>query len=90
MVGLLLLLGLEPVRQLGSAGGGLGGSVLAFDLDGKGLVLLEAVGEVGLLGGSGGLGHGEDLDLALGVGLLDCGDLVGLELLKVEFLDKVG
>lgn len=90
MVGLLLLLGLEPVRQLGDAGGSLGGGVLTLDLNGHGLVRLEAVGEVGLLGGGGGLGHGEDLDLALGVGLLDGGGLVGLELLEVQLLDEVG
>lgn len=90
VVGFLLFLGLEPVGQLSNTGGGLSGSILALDLNGHGLIGLEAVGQVGLLGRSRSLGHGENLDLALGVGLLDGGDLVGLELLEVELLDKVG
>lgn len=73
----------------GLAVGGSGG-VLALDLDGHALVLLQASGEVRLLGGLGGGGDGEGLDLALGVGLLDGGGLVGLELLEVELLDEVG
>ena len=84
----LVLLGLEPVGELGGLGGS--GGVLALDLNGHVLVLLEAAGEVGLLGGLGGLGGGKGLDLALGVGLLDGGSLVGLELLEVELLDEVG
>lgn len=90
VVGFLLFLGLEPVGQLSNTGGGLSGSILTLDLNGHGLVGLEAVGQVGLLGRGRGLGHGEDLDLALGVGLLDGGNLVGLELLEVELLNKVG
>jgi hypothetical protein len=86
----LLLLGLEPVGDLGGALDGLGGGVLALELDGHALVLLQAAGEIGLLGGLGGLGQAEDLDLAFGVGLLDDGGLVGLELLEVELLDEVG
>jgi hypothetical protein len=78
----------EPRGLLG--GGGDGTGLLALNLDGHVLVLLEGAGEVGLLGGSGGLGDGEGLDLALGVGVLDGGGLVGLELLEVELLDKVG
>jgi hypothetical protein len=54
------------------------------------LVLLEAAGEVGLLGGLRGGGGAEGLDLADGVGVLDGGGLVGLELLEVELLDEVG
>ncbi|KAF3072119.1 hypothetical protein CFAM422_005860 [Trichoderma lentiforme] len=90
VVGLLLLLGLEPVRQLSNTSGGLGGSILTLDLNGHGLVGLEVVGQVSLLGRGRGLGHGEDLDLALSIGLLDGGGLVGLELLEVELLDEVG
>jgi hypothetical protein len=90
VVGFLLFLSLEPVRQLNSAGGGLSGSILAFDLNGHGLVRLQAVGKVGLLGRGRSLGDGKDLDLALGIGLLNNGDLVSLELLQVELLDKVG
>jgi hypothetical protein len=87
-VGLLSILGLEPVRQLSGLGGD--ASILALDLDSHGLVLLEVAGEVGLLGGLGGLGGDEGLDLAFGVGLLYRRDLVGLELLEVKLLNKVG
>lgn len=90
MVNLVLLLGLEPVGDLGGARGGLGGGVLTLDLDGHTLVLLQVAGEIGLLGGGGSLGEVEDLDLAFGVGSFDGGDLVGLELLEVKLLDKVG
>lgn len=86
----LLLLGLEPVGKGGGGAGGLLGDVLALNLDGHALVLLEVAGEVGLLGGLGGLGDGKGLDLADRVRLLDGGDLVGLELLQVQLLDKVG
>lgn len=89
MAGLgLLLLGLEPVGESGGLAGS--GDVLALDLDGQLLVLLEAAGEVGLLGGLRGGGGAEGLDLADGVGVLDGGGLVGLELLEVELLDEVG
>lgn len=85
---LLLLLLDEPVLN---SGGGLAslGALLALDLDGHALVLLEVGGEVALLGGLGGLGLAEGGDLACGVGVLDGGGLVGLELLEVEFLDEV-
>jgi hypothetical protein len=89
VVGLLLLLGLEPVGK-SSRGASLGSGVLALDLDGHALVLLQAAGEVALLGRLGGGGGVEGLDLADGVGLLDGGDLVGLELLEVELLNEVG
>lgn len=90
MVGLLLLLLDEPVLDDGGGLGAGGTGLLALDLDGHALVLLEAAGEVGLLGGLGGLGQAEGGDVALGVGLLDGGGLVGLELLEVELLDEVG
>ncbi|KAI6761787.1 hypothetical protein HG531_002340 [Fusarium graminearum] len=89
MVRLLILLSLEPVGNLGGAGR-LSGGVLTLDLNGHALVLLQVASEVGLLGGSGGLGDAESLDVALGIGLLDDGDLVGLELLKVKLLNKIG
>lgn len=87
---LLLLGGLEPVGKGGGGARGQLGSILALNLDGHALVLLEVAGEVRLLGGLGGLGHGKGLNLAGGVGLLEGGDLVGLELLEVQLLDKVG
>lgn len=90
MVRLIILLSLEPVRGLGGTGGGLGGNVLALNLDGHGLVGGEVAGEVGLLGGNGGLGLVEGLDLANGVRGLDNGGLVGVELLEVQLLDEVG
>lgn len=90
MLSLLFGLGLEPVGKGGGTGGGLGRGVLALDVDGEVLVFLEVAGEVGLFGGLGRLGEGEGLDLADGVGLLDGGDLVGLELLEVELLDEIG
>lgn len=89
MVRLLILLGLEPVGNLGGASA-LGGGVLALNLDRHALVLLQVAGKVGLLGGGGGLGDVEGLDVALGIGLLDDGGLVGLELLEVKLLDEVG
>ena len=90
LVCLLLLLGLEPVGRRGGGGLGAVGGVLALDLHGHALVLLQVAGEVGLLGRVRGLGEGEGLDLALGVRFLDGWDLVGLELLEVEILDEVG
>lgn len=90
MVRLVILLSLEPVRGLGGTGGGLGGNVLALNLDGHSLVGGEVAGEVGLLGGNGGLGLVEGLDLANGVRGLDGGGLVGVELLEVQLLDEVG
>lgn len=86
---LLLILLNEPVLN---DGGGLagGGGLLALDLDGHVLVLLQRGSEVGLLGGLGGLGLVEGQDLALGVVGLECWCLVGLEFFQVEFLDEVG
>jgi hypothetical protein len=89
-VGVLLVLLIDqPVLD---GGGGLagGGGLLALNLDGQALVLLQRGGEVGLLGGLGGLGLVEDQDLALGVVGLECWCLVGLEFFQVEFLDEVG
>jgi hypothetical protein len=54
------------------------------------LVCLELVCDVGLLGRCGGLGDGEFLDVALGVGGLDLRNLVVLELAEVQVLDEVG
>lgn len=64
VLGLLFGLGLEPVGKGGGTGGSLGRGVLALDIDGEVLVLLEVAGEVGLFGGLGRLGEGEGLDLA--------------------------
>lgn len=87
---IILLLLNKPVlhnsRGLSTAGINLG----ALDLDSHALVLLEAGGEVGLLGRLGRLGEVEGGDLADGVRVLDGGGLVGLELLEVELLDEVG
>lgn len=87
---LILLLGLEPVGQGGGSTGSLGSGILALNLDGHGLVLLEAAGEVALLRGLGGGWGGEGLNLADGVGLSDRRDLVGLQLLEIELLDEIG
>lgn len=86
---LVLVLLDQPVLH---DGGGLSGSgaLLALDLDGHALVLLERGGEVGLLGGLGGGGLLEGEDLALGIVLLDGWYLVGLKFFEVEFLDEVG
>lgn len=85
----VLLLVNQPVLN---GGGGLAGvnTLLALDLDGHALVLLQGGGEVGLLGRFGGLGLAECEDVALGVRVLDGWCLVGLEFFQVEFLDKVG
>ena len=85
---LLLLLFDEPVLN---GGGGLAGigPLLALDLDGHALVLLEVGGQVGLLGRLGGLGLAEGGHLADGVRVLDGGGLVGLELPQVELLDEI-
>lgn len=85
---LVLLLGLKPVSNLG--GTGLGRAVLALNLNGHALVLLQVAGEVGLLWGGRCLGDVEGLDVTLSIGLLDGGDLVGLELLQIKLLDEVG
>lgn len=88
--GLSLLLLLKPVPRGRLPAGAGGGRLAALDIDGHALVLLERRREVGLLGGGGGLGGREGLDVALGVGGLQGGGLVGLELLEVELLDEVG
>lgn len=90
VVGRLVILLLDQPVLDNRGGGARGSGLLALNLDGHGLVLLQAAGEVGLLGRLGGLGGGEGLDLTDGVGLLDGSGLVGLELLQVELLDKVG
>jgi hypothetical protein len=87
----ILLLVNEPVLEdRGGGAGGLGGGVLALDLDGHVLVLLEGGGEVGLLGRLGGLGQAEGGYVAGRVAVLDWGRLVGLEFFEVELLDEVG
>jgi len=78
-------MGVVPVLDGGSTGLG-----LAFNLDLLGLVCTELAGNVGLLGGSRGLGKSELLDLAFRVGGLDGRRLVSLELAEVEVLDKIG
>lgn len=85
---LLLLSGLLKPVLLGGRGAGVSG--LALDLRHLALVGLQLAGNVGLLGRWGSLGQGELLDVALGVGGLDGGGLVGLELLEVQVLDEVG
>lgn len=89
-VGVLLLVLLnQPVLDGGGRLAGVG-ALLALDLDGHVLVLLQRGGEIGLLGGLGRLGLVEGQDLALGVVGLECWCLVGLEFFQVEFLDEVG
>lgn len=63
---------------------------LALNLGDLGFVCRKFACNVGLLGGSGCLGDGEVLDLALGIGSLDGGGLVGLELAEVKVLDQIG
>lgn len=89
-VGVLLLVLLIDQPVLDGGSGLAGVTLLALDLDGHGLVLLEGGGQVGLFGRLGGLGLVECEDLALGVRLLDGRCLVGLEFFQVEFLDEVG
>lgn len=88
MVGLILLKDglVEPVLD----GSGLAGLSLTLNLGDLRLVCGKLAGNVGLLGGLGCLGDGESVDVALRVGRLDGGGLVGLELLEVQVLDKVG
>jgi hypothetical protein len=77
--------GAVPVLNGGSTGLG-----LTLNLDLLGLVCAELAGNVGLLGGSRGLGKSKLLDLAFGVGGLDGWGLVGLEFAEVEVLDEIG
>ncbi|KAH8642760.1 hypothetical protein IG631_00223 [Alternaria alternata] len=58
----------------------------ALNVDCLCFVCLELVRDVGLLGGSGGLGDSELLDVALSVAGLDFGNLVVLELAEVQVL----
>lgn len=88
VVVLVLLLD-QPVLDSGSGLTGIS-TLLAFDLDGHALVLLERRSQVGFLGRLGGLGLVECEDLALSVRVLDGWCLVGLEFFQVEFLDEVG
>lgn len=85
---ILVLLLDQPVLNGSGRLAGIG--LLALNLDGHALILLERGGEIGLLGRLGGFGLVECEDLALGVGVLDGWCLVGLEFFQVEFLDKVG
>lgn len=64
--GLLLLLLDKPVLDDGGGGAG-GDGLLALDLDGHVLVVLQVAGEVGLLRGLGSLGGGECGDLTDGI-----------------------
>ena len=88
-VGVLLLLLLDQPVLNDGRGCVSRNTLVALNLDGHGLVLLQARGEIGLLGRSRSLGKGEGGDLANGVRVLDGDGLVGLELLEVELLDEV-
>ena len=90
MRNLSIILLLKPILRQGTRIRLCGGGIGALDFNGHGFVLLEAACQIGLLGGGRGFGSGKGLDVALGVGVLDGGGLVGLELLEVEFLDEVG
>jgi hypothetical protein len=87
-VALLLLNGLLKPVLLNRCCAGL--ARLALNLGHLALVGLKLAGNVGLLGRWGSLGEGELLNVTLGVGGLDGGCLVGLELLEVHVLDEVG
>lgn len=63
---------------------------LSLKLDGRVLVCLQLLGDIGLLWGGWGLWWVELEDGTLSVGSLDGSWLVGPELLKVEVLDKIG
>jgi len=89
VVGLLLLENglVKPVLL----GGGLATlSGLTLDLGDLALVCGKFAGNVGLLGRCGCLGDGEGVDVTLGIGRLNGGDLVGLELAQVQVLNQVG
>lgn len=83
--GLLLVL-LEPVLLNRS---GLSGRGLALNLNLLGLVVLQFVGDVGLLGGWGRLGNGKLLSLSLSLARPGRGRLVGTQLTEVQVLDGV-
>lgn len=87
VVGDLLLWLLEPILLGDSSGTSLG---LSLDLNGGILVCLQLLGDISLLWGSWWLRWVELEDGALGVGGLDGGWLVGLELLEVKVLDEIG
>jgi hypothetical protein len=89
MRNLVVLLVNQPVLNRGGRRAGDDG-LLALDLDGHVLVLLQAVGQVGFLGRLGRLGGGEGLYLADRIRLLDRDRLVGLQFLKIKLLDEVG
>lgn len=82
----LVFLHLEPVLL---NGGVLAGSSLALDLNPLGLVGLQFVRKVGLLGRLGRLRSRELVDVGLGVTGLDGLRLVGTELAEVQVLDGV-
>lgn len=88
--GLFLVLVDQPILDKGGGRLSVGARALALDVDGDGLVLLEAGGQVGLLGRGGRLGHAERGHVAVGVRVLDGRRLVGLELAEVDVLDEVG
>lgn len=87
VMGNLLLLLNEPVLLGWSSGAGLS---LSLNLDGRILVCLQLLGDIGLLWRSWCLWWGELLNAALSIGSLDGGWLVGLELLEVKVLNDVG
>lgn len=84
---LLLGLLLEPVIFLSGSGGSALG--LALDLDGAGLVRLELLGDVRLLGGLGRGGRRPLLYVPLCVAGLDRRRLVALEFAEVQVLNEV-
>ena len=86
MVSDLLLWLLEPIL-LWSGNTTLG---LSLKLNGRVLVCLQLLGDIGLLWGSWCLWWVELEDGSLSVGSLDGGWLVGLELLEVKVLDEIG
>jgi hypothetical protein len=61
-----------------------------LNLDNLGVVRLQVVGNVALFRRRRGLGNGELVDVALGIGGLDLRGLVGLQLAEVQVLDKIG
>lgn len=82
-----LLVLLEPALL---NGGGLTSGSLALNLNLLGLVVLQLVGDVGLLRRWGRLGSGELLNVGFRITGLDGSGLVGAELTQVQVLDGVG